>query len=104
MKYKYKNDEFEIEVCTKENGYENGQIGLFHVISFKPYNIDYAKSYEEIIEKIREGYDKYHSIVPDTKKGWIDLFTSCVIQTGYEDWHIDEDLAMRLLKLYKEKG
>jgi hypothetical protein len=98
MIYKYDGKDFYIKI-NEEEGFPN--FGKFHVVNSQPYSFNDTNSFEEMKKEIKTKYDQYHSKIPKDKAGWIDLFSSCIIRDGYEDWYIDEDLAMRVLELYK---
>jgi len=104
MKYKYKEKVFEIKFCDGNTTNWGDHLGMLHVENDQPYNFGYTNSVEEMKERIAKVYDEYHNTIPKNEAGWLAMFQACVIQDGYEDWHIDKELAMRLLKLYKEKG
>jgi len=55
---------------------------------------------DRTIELFQQEVDDFLSRIPSTEEEWLDMFSDCVIQDGYEDWHIDPILAMHLLKLY----
>jgi hypothetical protein len=99
MKYQYKEETFDIKVCEGDWGKHEG---WFHVENDQPYNFGYSFSFDEMKKTIRKKYDEYHSVVPKDEEGWLKLFESCIIVDGYEDWHVDKKLALRLLKSYKE--
>jgi hypothetical protein len=101
MVYKYKGKSFIIKWCDADWGEHTG---MFRVENDQPYEFGYAKSVDEMKEIIAEKYQDYHSKIPVNRAGWIALFSSCIIRDGYEDYHVDEDLAIRVLKLYKKHG
>jgi hypothetical protein len=101
MVYKYKGNSFIIKWCDGDWG---EYTGMFHVENDQPYNFGFTKSVEEMKFTIIRKYEQYHSKIPKTKEEWLDMFSSCIIRDGYEDYHVDEDLAIRLLELYKKYG
>ena len=57
----------------------------------------------DVLEKrLKEEYDKWESKNPKTDDDWVDLVSSCVIQDGYEDWHVDKNLLMQVLEKYRK--
>lgn len=102
MIYKYKGKEFDIRCCC--DGDWDEHVGFFRVEQDQPYNFGYTKTYEEMKNRIKIIYDEYMEKIPKDESGWLCLFEECVIQDCYEDWHIDKQLAIRLLELYKSHG
>jgi hypothetical protein len=60
------------------------------------------KEIQMLENKLKEEYDKWESKNPKTDDDWVHLITNCVIQTGYEDWHVDKNLLMQVLERYRK--
>lgn len=58
------------------------------------------KNIDDLRREIKKDIDDWYSQQPKTNEDWVGLVSDCVIQDGYEDWHIDEVLIMEVLKKY----
>ena len=58
------------------------------------------KDIESLRESIKKDINEWIGHQPKNDEDWVSLFSDCVIQDGYEDWHVDEKLAMHVLNRY----
>jgi hypothetical protein len=65
-----------------------------------PFNVEASKDIETLKAQIKMGIDQWCAKQPKTNEEWVDLVTQCVIQDGYEDWHVDEHRIMNVLERY----
>ena len=96
--YSYKGFPIEINFATGNDlgDYNN----KFYVKNSLPFHILANKNIEELEADIKNGFDQWLSTQPKTDRDWVELITSCIIQDGYEDWHVDECRVINIMNRY----
>lgn len=74
----------------------------FYVNNSLPFGVRAHKDLKTLEANIEAGFNKWLATRPKDPEGWAELVSSCVIQTGYEDWHVDEQRLMSVLDRYAE--
>jgi hypothetical protein len=72
----------------------------FFVKADFPFSNVATKSIQSLRESIKKEINEWIDYQPKNDDDWVSLVSECVIQTGYEDWHVDEKLAMNVLERY----
>ena len=94
---KYKGYEYEIKFCDPKE-YKLEARGCFWIEMAMPTSGIYHKTYDAAEEESKRIIDKFILDVPQTKQEWLDSMTKCMVWTGYEDCHLDEDMVWSLLQ------
>jgi hypothetical protein len=96
-KMKYKGHEYEIDFCNPKEYTSEGK-GLFRIDMAMTTGGAYYKTYAEAEEKAKSIIDKFVIEIPQTREEWLSAMTECMVWTGYEDCHLDEDMVWSLLQ------
>jgi hypothetical protein len=96
--YTYKGFPIQIDFATGNDwgDYKN----KFYSVTPLPFCISAKKEIEDLESLIKIGIDNWLSIQPKTNQDWVELVESCLIQDGYESWHVDERRIMNVLERY----
>ncbi len=95
---KYKGFEYKIKFATGD-GWSDWK-DKFFVETVFPLSKNASKDIQTLRSSIKSDIDKWLADEPKTEKDWVDLVSECVIQTGYEYWHVDPKMAMNVLQRY----
>lgn len=105
----YKGYSYTIKWCEPKDGLEGWgeKTGLFYVDSDFKCN-EFYPTYGNAKKAIEGIINEFVRAIPQNTKQWILAIEDCVIQDGYEDWHISEEKALHILdiasKYYKKEG
>jgi hypothetical protein len=72
----------------------------FFVKADFPFSNVTNKNIQSLRTSIKEEINEWIGYQPKNNDEWVNLVSECVIQDGYEDWHVDEKLAMNVLERY----
>ena len=98
---KYKKHEYEIKFLTGLSQDLDDAKGLFCICSAAGDTGKYYQTYKEANMAAKERIDEFLTNVPQSAKEWIDAIEDCMVWTGYEDCHINELMALEVLKKAK---
>jgi hypothetical protein len=93
---KYKGHEYEIEFCNPKEDWREYK-GMFY-ITCAIRDVGFYATYAEAEAKAKDNISEFVTAVPQTKREWLDALTACMVQTGYEDYHLDETMVWELLQ------
>jgi hypothetical protein len=94
---KYKGHDFEIYFCNPSDEWGDAK-GLFGINSAVGDSGEYYDTYKEAEKAAKFNINKFVEDIPQNEKQWINAIESCIVWTGYEDCHIDEAMAIEVLK------
>ena len=97
---KYKKHEYKIKFCDPSQDWGDAK-GLFMIYSAAGDTGKYYQTHEEADRAAKEKINEFLANVPQSAKGWIEAIEECMVWTGYEDCHIDELMALEVLKKAK---
>ena len=104
---KHNRHEYQIIFCDPKEYRSEGK-GCFWIEMTLPTSGTYHKTYDAAEEEAKHIIDEFVVNIPQTKQEWIDSLSKCMVWTGYEDCHLDEDMVWSLLqkanKHLKTKG
>jgi len=94
----YKGFDYEIKFASGE-GWGDWKDKFFIKADF-PFSKLEDKDIKSLRESIKKEINEWIGHQPKNNDEWVSLVSECVIQDGYEDWHVDEKLAMNVLERY----
>ncbi len=97
---KYKKHEYEIKFHHPSQDWGDTK-GLFSICSAAGDTGKYYRTHEEANKAAKEKIDEFLVGVPQNEKEWIEAIEDCMVRTGYEECHIDELMALEVLKKAK---
>ena len=93
---------FPIQIDFAEGKDWGARRDKFHCNTQLPKSPGYFNEIGELEKEVKKIIDEWCAVQPKTNEEWVELVTSCVIQTGYEDWHVDEQRIMNVLERYAD--
>src|SRR6056297_3613275 len=106
MKKKHKGHEYEVKFCDPVKDWGDKK-GMFHIELAMGSN-EYFNTYAEAEEEAKKLIDDFVESVPQKKEEWLEALNGCMVWTGYESCHLDEDMCLAVLekaqKYYKREA
>lgn len=99
--FKHGNVEITIKFASGD-GWSDMKDKFFAEADFNFGKMIYNKDIDIVRRDVKVKINEWIKSYPINDEGWVKLIESCVIQDGYEDWHIDPILAMTVLKKYHQ--
>lgn len=96
MKAKHKDFEYEITWNDPSQGWEADSAGKFRV-NTTVASLPYFDNYPQAVAAAKQAIDEFVQHVPQNKAEWCKAFEDCMVWTGYEDCHLNEDMVWSLL-------
>lgn len=96
----YKGFKYKIKFTNDKETDWGKHINTFYCESNSGFYSNHYKDLEQAEAEIQLNIDKYLSAIPSTDDEWVEMIDECVVQDGYEDWHIDKGKVMHVLKTY----
>ena len=93
----YKKHTYEIQFCNPKD-YTGKERGLFRIDMAMPTGGLCYTTYAEAEEKAKNIIDTFIEEIPQTKEQWLAVFENCMVWSGYEDCHLDENMVLCLLE------
>jgi len=90
----YKGISYSIHFSTTNN--------MFSVCDLIIASLDNNKDIEKLEKATHEAIDKFLSETPQNFDGWLDLFSTCLEWTGYEDCELNKNLFKMTLDKYTQ--
>ena len=97
---KHKGHEYEVHFCDPSQDWGDAK-GLFGIKSAAGDTGKYYPTYKEAQHAAKSKIDEIVADVPQGLEQWVEAIENCMVWTGYEDCHIDKDMALDVLKKAK---